>query len=95
MRGGWLYIMTNKRDGVLYTGVTAHLAPRCEQHRTGRGSAFCRRYGVDILVFAQRFDTIEEAIAREKQVKAWKRAWKVELIESINPGWADLYERLA
>jgi putative endonuclease len=95
MRGGWLYIMTNRRDGVLYTGVSSHLAARVEQHRTDRGSEFCRRYGLNRLEFAQRFDTIEEAIAREKQVKAWRRAWKIALIESVNTGWDDLYERIA
>ena len=95
MRGGWLYIMTNKPDGVLYTGVTAHLAARVDQHRNDRGSAFCRRYGLKTLVYAEPYDTIEEAIAREKQVKAWKRAWKVALIEAANPEWEDLFERIA
>jgi putative endonuclease len=94
MRGGWLYMMTNKPHGVLYTGVTAHLAARVEQHRTGRGSAFCRRYGLNQLVLAQRADTIEEAIAREKQVKAGKRDWKIALIEADNPTWADLFDRI-
>jgi len=94
MRGGWLYMMTNKPHGVLYTGVTAHLAARVEQHRTGRGSAFCRRYGLNRLVLVQRADTIEEAIAREKQVKAWKRDWKIALIEADNPTWADLFDRI-
>lgn len=95
MRGGWLYIMTNKPSGVLYTGVTANLAGRVDQHRNDRGSAFCRRYGLKVLVFAERFDTIEEASAREKQVKAWKRAWKIELIQGINRRWCDLYDRIA
>jgi len=95
MRGGWLYIMTNKPNGVLYTGVTAHLAARIYQHRTGSGSAFCRRYGLDKLVLAERFETIEEAITREKQVKVWRREWKIALIEAANPGWSDLFERIA
>ncbi|URW75370.1 GIY-YIG nuclease family protein [Sphingomonas donggukensis] len=94
MRGGWLYIMTNRRGGVLYAGVTANLAARIDQHRSDRGSAFCRQYGLHRLVFAERFATIEEAIAREKQVKAWRRAWKIALIEQANPDCADLFERI-
>lgn len=95
MRGGWLHIMTNKPAGVLYTGVTAHLAARVDQHRSDRGSAFCRRYGLKTLVLAERYETVEEAIAREKQVKAWKRAWKIMLIEAANPDWSDLFEQIA
>lgn len=90
--GGWTYIMTNKRDGVLYIGVTADLAARVQQHRQGRGSAFCRRYGLTQLVLAEPHATIDEAIAREKSLKAWNRAWKIELIEAGNPGWLDLFE---
>ena len=70
------------------------MAARVDQHRTDRGSAFCRRYGLKLLVFAERFDTIEEAIAREKQVKAWRREWKLVLIERVNPDWVDLFERI-
>lgn len=92
--GGWVYIVTNKRDGVLYIGVTSDLAARACQHRTGVGSKFCRRYGLDKLVFAERYDDIHSAIRREKAVKAWKRAWKIELIEGANPEWADLFERI-
>ena len=95
MRGGWVYIMTNKRRGLPYIGVTAHLAARVHQHRTDRGSAFCRKYGLKTLVLAEWFDTIEEAITREKQLKAWRREWKIDLIEAANPDWSDLYERLA
>ncbi|MBH5322414.1 GIY-YIG nuclease family protein [Aurantiacibacter sediminis] len=88
--GGWVYIMTNKRDGVLYIGVTADLAARVYQHKTGQGSAFCRRYGLDRLVHVEAHSDISEAIQREKAMKAWKRAWKIELIETINPDWDDL-----
>ena len=93
--GGWVYTMTNKREGVLYIGVTADLAARGHQHRTGTGSAFCRRYGLTRLVHAERYDDIQSAIVREKAMKAWKRAWKIELIETANPEWGDLFERLA
>ena len=93
--GGWTYIVTNKPGGVLYTGVTANLAARIYQHRINKGSAFCRKYGLKRLVLAERHDTIEHAIAREKAQKAWRREWKVTLIESVNPGWDDLFEGLA
>ncbi|SBV32493.1 Excinuclease ABC, C subunit-like protein [uncultured Sphingopyxis sp.] len=89
-RGGYVYIMTNKRGGVLYIGVTADIAARVFQHKTGQGSAFCRKYGLTMLVLAEEYPTIEEAIAREKAMKAWKRQWKIELIEASNPDWDDL-----
>ncbi len=92
--GGWTYIMTNRRHGVLYIGVTANIATRVWQHRTGAGSGFCRRYGLDRLVFAEPHATIEAAIAREKALKAWKRDWKIALIERANPAWDDLFERI-
>ena len=87
----WVYIMSNRKDGVLYIGVTADLSQRIMQHREGKGSAFCRRYGLTRLVYAEEHDSIEDAIAREKAMKAWKRAWKIELIEGVNPGWDDLF----
>ena len=88
----WVYIMSNRKDGVLYIGVTADLSRRIVQHREGKGSAFCRRYGLTRLVYAEEHDSIEDAIAREKAMKAWKRAWKIELIEGANPGWDDLFD---
>ncbi|PZT85185.1 MAG: excinuclease ABC subunit C [Citromicrobium sp.] len=93
--GGWAYIMTNKRDGVLYIGVTADLPARVVQHREGKGSAFCRRYGLDRLVYAEPHEDIHDAITREKAMKAWRRAWKIELIEQTNPEWSDLFQHLA
>ena len=87
----WVYIMSNRKDGVLYIGVTSDLSRRIVQHREGKGSAFCRRYGLKRLVYAEEHDSIEEAIAREKAMKAWKRAWKIELIEGVNPAWDDLF----
>lgn len=94
MNGGWVYIMTNRAYGVLYIGVTSSLPHRAMQHREGNGSDFCRRYRLDRLVYAERHATIVEAIAREKAVKAWKREWKIRLIESINPKWIDLFDTL-
>jgi len=93
-RGGWTYIVTNKPRGVLYTGVTSDIAARMMQHRAGTGSAFCRRYGLKRLVLAEPHESIEDAIAREKALKAWRRAWKIRLIEESNPDWDDLFERI-
>ena len=92
MKGGWVYILTNKPGGVLYVGVTADIAARVHQHREGEGSSFCRRYNLTRLVYAEEYPTIDEAIVREKALKEWKRAWKIELIEKANPQWDDLWE---
>lgn len=94
MKGGWVYIMTNRWNRVLYIGVTADLAARVYQHREGTGSAFCKRYNLTKLVLAEPYPTIEEAIAREKAMKAWKRGWKIAAIERANAGWSDLYEAI-
>ena len=94
MKGGWVYIMTNAPFGTLYIGVTADLPRRAWEHRNGQGSAFCKRYGLTRLVYCEEYPTIDEAIAREKMLKAWKRSWKTELIEKANPGWEDLYQHL-
>jgi putative endonuclease len=92
MRGGWTYIMTNRARGVLYIGVTANLPARIAQHRAGEGSVFCRRYRLTRLVLAEPHDTIDDAIRREKLLKTWQRAWKIELIEAANPKWKDLWD---
>ena len=92
VRGGYVYILCNKAGGVLYIGVTADLAARMIQHREGKGSSFCRKYNIKRLVHVEEFASIEEAIVREKALKAWKRDWKVELIEKSNPEWDDLYD---
>ena len=94
MRGGWTYIMTNRARGVLYVGVTADLAARIWQHRSGEGSDFCKRYKLTRLVLVEPHGSIGEAIAREKMLKAWKRAWKIELVEAFNPRWLDLFDRI-
>jgi putative endonuclease len=87
--------MTNHVRGVLYIGVTADIAARIAQHRNGEGSAFCRRYRLTRLVFAEHHDTIDDAIKREKMLKTWKRVWKIALIEEANPAWRDLWDDLA
>jgi putative endonuclease len=95
MRGGWVYLLANRYRGTIYTGVTADLARRTWQHREARGgSTFTKRYGVVRLVHAEEYPTIDEAIAREKAIKKWRRAWKMELIEKANPDWNDLYDYL-
>lgn len=94
MKGGWVYIMADRYRGTLYIGVTSDIAARVWAHRDGRGSKFCKRYGLTRLVYAEQAPTIEEAIAREKAMKKWNRAWKVTLIEQMNPDWLDLFERI-
>lgn len=88
-KGGWVYILANRKNGAPYTGVTSDIAVRMAQHREGKGSAFCREHGIDRLVHVEHFDRIEDAIAREKAVKKWRRAWKIEAIEKTNPDWSD------
>jgi len=89
--GGWVYIMANRYRGGTYVGVTADLVRRVHQHREGTGSGHVTRYGLTGLVYAERHEDIELAIAREKRVKKWKREWKLALIEADNPDWRDLW----
>jgi putative endonuclease len=89
--GGWVYIMTNRTNGVLYIGVTSDLVRRVHDHREGAISGFTKRYNLKTLVYFERHDEILSAIAREKSMKAWRRAWKIQLIETGNPDWADLW----
>ena len=94
MQGGWLYFMTNRRDGVLYAGVTSNLPRRAHEHRDGLVAGFTKRYGLKRLVYYERFDDIRDAIQREKMIKHWPRAWKIRLIHQVNPDWDDLYDTL-
>ncbi len=89
-RGGYTYVMTNKPRGVLYIGVTADIATRAQHHRNGTGSTFCKKYGLTRLVLVEPHDDIRLAIAREKALKAWKREWKIRLVEEANPDWCDM-----
>jgi putative endonuclease len=95
MRGGWVYFMTNKPNGILYAGVTSNLARRAFEHREGLISGFSKRYGLKRLVYCEQYDDIRLAIQREKTLKHWPRAWKVRLIREMNPEWDDLYDQLA
>ena len=90
----YVYIMTNKNNTVLYTGVTNHLRRRAYQHRTGQGGGFTSRYNVIKLVYYEMTADVSAAIAREKQIKAGSRQRKIDLIEAMNPGWLDLYDEL-
>lgn len=92
--GGWAYIMTNRRRGTLYIGVTSNLPARIVQHRTGNGSNFCQRYKLKRLVLAEPHPTMLEAIAREKALKEWKRDGKIALIEASDPDWSDLFQTI-
>lgn len=85
-----VYIMTNRRDGVLYTGITRDLEQRVHQHQADRSTSFVSRYGLHHLVWAQAFEDVNEAIAHEKRLKKWRRAWKIKLIEASNPDWLPL-----
>lgn len=89
-----VYILASGRNGTLYTGVTGDLAQRMWQHRSGEGSQFAAKHGVNRLVHAEAFVDVNGAIARERAIKKWRRAWKLELIERDNPQWLDLYDRL-
>ncbi len=89
-----VYIVTNKRNGTLYTGVTSNLAQRIWQHKQGIADGFTKRYGTDRLVWYEIHNRMDEAIIREKQIKEWQRRWKLQLIEAMNPQWRDLYEDL-
>ena len=82
--------MTNRRNGILYVGVTSNLPSRAYQHREGLVDGFTKRYGLKLLVYYEAFDDIRLAIQREKTMKHWSRAWKVRLIHEMNPQWNDL-----
>ena len=94
VKAGWVYMMSDRYRGGIYTGVTSDLNHRINQHRDGTGSAFVAKYGFKRLVMVESHDNIVEAIAREKAIKKWRRAWKIELIETSNPDWDDMFEQL-
>jgi putative endonuclease len=90
-----VYMLASERNGTLYVGVTSDLVKRVWQHRTGAVEGFTRRYAVHQLVWYEMHTSMHAAIAREKAIKEWKRAWKQTLIEQANPQWLDLYEEIA
>jgi len=87
----YVYIITNRRNGTLYTGVTNALSRRAREHRE-QTCSFTRKYGLSRLVYYEIFGDVNAAIRREKQLKKWRRKWKLNLIESLNPQWLDLYK---
>jgi putative endonuclease len=90
----FVYILASKRNGTLYVGVTNNLARRMLEHKGKLVSGFTRKYGVDLLVYFEAFDSILEARAREHLMKRWRRSWKIKLIEEFNPDWDDLTGKL-
>ena len=86
-----VYMLASRKNGTLYTGVTSDLVKRIWEHKNNMVEGFTQRYGVHLLVWYELHASMEAAIQREKRLKGWKRAWKLELIESTNPGWQDLY----
>ena len=87
----WVYLLTNKPRSTLYVGVTNDLVRRVFEHREGLVKGFTARYGLKMLVYFERYDSPSAAIQREKNIKHWSLRWKLELVESLNPKWRDLY----
>jgi len=90
----YVYLLASKKNGTLYLGVTSNLIKRVYEHKNNLVSGFTQKYKIQNLVYYETTDDINSAITREKQLKKWKRAWKIELIEKNNPGWRDLYFEL-
>jgi len=89
-----VYLLASKRNGTLYTGVTSNLVKRVWEHKQHAVAGFTRKYDINLLVWYEAHETMESAIRREKSIKNWRRAWKIQLIESTNPHWHDLYDDL-
>jgi len=92
MKNYYVYILCNKRNGTLYTGVTSGLIKRLYEHKNNLVDGFTKKYNIHCLVWYEIHESAEVAISREKQIKKWDRKWKLELIEKNNPKWNDLYE---
>ena len=91
---GYVYMLASKKGGVIYTGVTSNLKNRIWQHKNNQVDGFTKLYGVHTLVWYEIFDSIIDAITKEKTIKNWKRDWKIKRIEESNSDWVDLYEGL-
>ena len=89
-----VYILASQRNGTLYTGVTSNLVKRVWEHKNNLAEGFSKRYGTHLLVYFELHPDMLSAITREKQIKKWKRAWKIRLIESMNPEWQDLWNEI-
>jgi putative endonuclease len=95
MKQFYVYILCNKRNGTLYTGVTSDLLKRVYEHKNDFVDGFSKKYGTHQLVWYETHENAESAIVREKQIKKWNRKWKLELIDAANPLWTDLYDELS
>lgn len=94
MREYFVYILASKRNGTVYTGITNDLLRRVDEHKKDLVKGFTKKYGVHMLVYFEQCDDYDTALQREKQIKEWKREWKLELIEKVNPLWQDLYDEV-
>ena len=94
MKQYYVYILASRRNGTLYTGITSDLVKRVYEHKNKLADGFTKKYDVSALVHYEIFEDPENAILREKNIKAWKRKWKLRLIEEENPNWDDLYEKI-
>ena len=89
-----VYILASRPNGTLYIGVTSNLVQRIWQHRENLADGFTKKHAVKMLVWYELHETMKDAIARERAIKEWRRFWKIELIESLNPGWQNLFESI-
>ena len=94
MKAGYVYIMANRKNGTIYIGVTSDLVKRVWEHRNGVVPGFTKKHGCKVVVWYEAFDDLQEARRRELQMKEWKRAWKIRLIEEKNFDWDDLFPTL-
>jgi len=90
----YVYILASKKNGTLYIGVTSNLIQRIWQHKNKQAEGFTKKYNVHTLVYCEQHEVMETAITREKQMKKWKRDWKIQLIEKDNPQWEDLWLKI-
>ena len=95
MKNYYVYILSSKRNGTLYTGITSDILKRVYEHKHGLVEGYTKKYKVHYLVWYEIHQSVESAITREKQIKKWKRNWKLQLIEKENPEWMDLYQRIS
>ena len=94
MKQPCVYILASQRHGTLYVGVTSDIVKRVWEHKQDAVEGFTKKYAVHMLVWYEQHETMGPAISREKAIKEWRRSWKIEMIESSNPGWRDLYPEL-
>ena len=92
MKSYWIYILTSKKNGTIYIGLTNDLSRRIYEHKKKLIEGFTKKYDITHLVYAEEHQDINDAINREKSIKKWNREWKIKLIEELNPNWRDLYE---